>query len=319
MANNNRCVVAGFSGFLGKNLKEELDKTDIEYVGLYGKSDCDFMNYHKTIGKFSELEIDADILVNCASAVGGIGLNMGQPASLMYQNTIMGFNLVNAAIKTGIKRIIQIGTVCSYPKIPNLVDSNGGFLEGSLWNSKPDYSNSGYGVSKLALMEYLECCKREYNIDYTVLMMANMYGNFDDYSDESSHVIPALIKRIVKAKEDGLEEIECWGTGEATRDLLWAADGAKAVIQAIKYRNIPSIINVGTGRETKISMLVYKLCDLIEYTGKIKWRTDKSDGQPRRVLNIDKAKTYLNWHPEVDLDTGLKLTIDWYLKNKGNL
>lgn len=316
-----KCIIAGMSGFLGKNLKEELDKTNIDYIGLYGKSDCDFMDYNKTRSLFKRLNYDGniDVLVNCASAVGGIGLNMNHPASLMYKNTILGFNLVTACINAGIRRIIQIGTVCSYPKIPNLVDSNGGFLEGSLWNSKPDHSNSGYGISKLALMEYLECCKREYNINYTVLMMSNMYGHFDDYSDESSHVIPALVKRIVKAKEENLEELECWGTGEATRDLLWCSDGSKAVVQAIKNTNIPGIMNIGTGKETKVSELVYKLCSYIGYTGRVKWLLDKPDGQPRRVLNIDKAKTYLNWYPEVDLDTGLKLTIDWYLKNKDNL
>lgn len=298
-------VISGMSGFLGRNLEESLNENNIKYTGLHGKNDCDLLNFTETFHTL--YAIKPSILIHMAGAVGGIFHNITVPADLMLMNLRMGMNIIEAGVLAGVKRIILLGTVCSYPKYTPCP-----FKTESLFTNYPDHSNRPYGVAKLALMELLCAVERQYGIKHHTLMTANLYGKYDNFANNSNHVIPALIKRFIHAKENNLKEVTCFGSGECTRDLLYAKDACSAIIKSIQNENIPQIINIGTGIETSIKELAYKISNIVGYTGKIIWDTTKSDGQPRRVLETSQAKEILDWSANTSLYIGLQKTINWY-------
>lgn len=303
---NKGVLVSGMNGFLGRNLEESLKQNNIEYTGFYGKKDCDLTNREHTITAFNYFKPETAVLM--AGAVGGIGLNSEEPFDLMSKNLDINKNSIDACIKSGVKRIILIGTICSYPRIPKSIP----FKEEDIYYGQSDYSNRPYGSAKLCMMEYLEAAKRQYGIDYTVLLLANMYGKYDDFTSSGNHIIPALIQRIKHAKDNNLKEVVCWGSGQCSRDFLYVEDACEAIIQTLINPNVPEIMNIGTGIEHSINFTAQTIAEVLDYTGKLSWDTSKPDGQPRRVLNIERAKKYLGWEPKVELFEGIKRTIDWY-------
>lgn len=301
----------GMTGFLGSNLRDRLvkdDKLSSSYC-LWGRNDCNLLDYGQVMTRLRNIPPSTFVLLQ--GSVGGIGLNMEVPATLMEENLEMGMNCIRAAYNTGAKRIILIGTVCSYPREPSTPIVP--FKESMLHSSQPDYSNRPYGTAKLCLMEYLSAVKRQFGINHTTLMLANMYGKYDDFSERSSHVAPALIRRMIAARKNRDREITCFGTGLATRDLLWAPDACDAIMRCLNTEcQLPEVMNIGTGVETTIKDLAEKIAEIVGYDGEILWDTTKSDGQPRRVLDYSLAKEHLGWEPIVFLNDGLRKVVEWY-------
>jgi GDP-L-fucose synthase len=254
-----------------------------------------------------------DVVIHAAAKVGGIGYNMEHPGELFYDNLMMGMNLIEGARRKGIKKFVMIGTVCSYPKFAKVP-----FKEEELWNGYPEETNAPYGLSKLALFEMIASYQKQYGFNGVCLLPVNLYGPGDNFDPSSSHVIPALIRRFIEAKEAGDKKVTVWGTGKASREFLYVEDAARAIILATEKLNSPLPINIGASKEIKIKQLVEQIAKATKYNGKIVWDKTKPDGQPRRGLNVSKAKKQLGFTSKMSFAKGLKETVDWYLKNKKN-
>lgn len=304
-----KILLTGASGFLGKRLILQLAQTKHDVHPLSGNLDCDLLNYNQALARFST--INPDIVIHAAGKVGGIGLNNNQPADLMQQNLQMGLNVIQASHWVNVRKFILMGTICSYPRYPNHVP----FKEEDLGKDWPDWSNRPYGMAKLTLMELLQAYKRQFAFDHTTIMCANLYGPGDNFKEDSSHVIPALIRKFIRAKNNNLSYVELMGNGSPTRDFLYVDDAASAIIKAIDSSVEDDVVNIGTGVETSIKSLAQSITKLVGYAGEVRWFNNGMDGQPRRVLDCSRAKRYLEWKSTTDLSTGLKQTIDWYRTN----
>lgn len=253
-----------------------------------------------------------DLVIHLAANVGGIGYNREHPGALFYDNAIMGINLIEAARKAKVKKFVQVGTVCAYPKFPQHIP----FKEEDLWRGFPEETNAPYGLSKLMLLEMIQAYRREYGFNGIYLLPTNLFGPGDNFEPRSSHVIPALIKKFVEAVDTGSSEVTVWGSGKASREFLYVDDAARAIVlAAIKY-NKPEPVNIGSSNEIKIKQLVATIAKATSFKGKIVWDKAKPDGQPRRKLDVSKAKMEFGFTSKIDFSTGLKKTIDWYKKNR---
>jgi GDP-L-fucose synthase len=248
-----------------------------------------------------------DIVIHLAAHVGGIGLNRAKPAELFYDNLIMGAQLIHAAYLAGVKKFVCIGTICSYPKFTPVP-----FEEDDLWNGYPEETNAPYGIAKKALLTQLQAYRQQYNFNGIYLLPVNLYGPNDNFDPQSSHVIPALIRKVAEAQAEGRDYIEVWGDGTPTREFIYSADAARGIVMATIHYNRPEPINIGTGYEISIKDLVDLICQLMGYTGRIVWQTDQPNGQPRRCLDTRRAKRLLGFIACTPLKEGLKQTIDWY-------
>jgi nucleoside-diphosphate-sugar epimerase len=249
-------------------------------------------------------------VVHLAAKVGGIGANRDNPGSFFYDNIMMGLNLVDAS-KYMVEKFIHIGTVCSYPKYCEVP-----FKETSLWDGFPEETNAPYGIAKKAIITMLEGYKKQYDLSSMVLMPVNLYGPRDNFNENSSHVIPALIKKIYDAKNRGDNEIVCWGTGKASREFLYVDDAADAIVRAIESDIDDQMpINLGGSGEITIERLVRIISEHICYTGKIVWDDTKPDGQPRRCLDNTRCQHILGWKAKTDFVAGIRETIKWYKQN----
>jgi GDP-L-fucose synthase len=248
-----------------------------------------------------------DIVIHLAAHVGGIGLNRAKPAELFYDNLIMGAQLIHAAYLAGVKKFVCIGTICSYPKFTPVP-----FEEDDLWNGYPEETNAPYGIAKKALLTQLQAYRQQYNFNGIYLLPVNLYGPNDNFDPQSSHVIPALIRKVAEAQAEGRDYIEVWGDGTPTREFIYSADAARGIVMATIHYNRPEPINIGTGYEISIKDLVDLICQLMGYTGRIVWQTDQPNGQPRRCLDTRRAKRLLGFIARTPLKEGLKQTIDWY-------
>lgn len=251
-----------------------------------------------------------DMFYHLAALVGGIGANSQHPAKFFYDNTIMGVQLVHAAYLHGVSKFITVGTVCSYPKF-----SPTPFREFNLFDGYPEETNAPYGIAKRSLLVMLQSYQQEYGLRYAYLIPTNLYGPGDNFNDNTSHVIPALIKKCIKAKEENAPGIEVWGTGKATRDFLYVEDAVQAIKLAGEKYDRPEPLNLGSGEEIRIDTLVYMIKEIVGYSGKTVWDTSKPDGQPRRCLDSKAAKQALGWQAETKLRDGLEKTVKWYLEN----
>ena len=307
-----KILLTGGSGFLGKNIVyyfRNIEKHDIMPVSskVYDIRDSyackKLLEYYKP-----------NVIVHAAGSVGGIQVNKENPGKFMYDNLAMGINMIESTRRYEIKKqkdvkFIMLGTVCSYPKFSPVP-----FKEEDIWNGFPEETNAPYGVSKKALMMLADTYHRQYGMNMVNLIPVNMYGPHDHFNLTSSHVIPALILKFYNAMKNGEREISVWGTGKASREFLYAGDCAKAIHAAIDKDVGPDPINIGTGQETTIKNLVIEVGEQMGYEGEIVWETDKPDGQPRRCLDTTKAKEVLGFEADTDLKTGLKQTIEWFLK-----
>ncbi len=300
---NNKVLVTGGAGFLGKNVVAELEKRGATGIvvprskkfNLTDFSDC------KKVTK------NVDIVIHLAANVGGIGYNLTYPATLYYENLLMGTFMLEAARQNNVKKFIAIGTICSYPKFTPVP-----FKESNLWNGYPEETNAPYGLAKKMLLVQSQAYRKQYGFNSIFLLPVNLYGPGDKFDPNQSHVIPALIKKFHDAKTKGLDEVSVWGTGRATREFLYVKDAAKAIILAAEKYNKEEPVNLGSSFEISIAELVKKISKIIGYKGKIVFDKSKPDGQPRRKLDTKRALKEFGFKSKTNFDRGLLETIDWY-------
>lgn len=253
---------------------------------------------------------DTDIVIHLAARVGGIGYNQKYPATLFYDNAIMGIQMIEAARQENVEKFVAIGTICAYPKFSSVP-----FKEEDLWKGYPEETNASYGLAKKMMLVQAQAYRQQYGFNSIYLLPVNLYGPRDNFDPEHSHVIPALIKRIFDAKESGEDYITGWGTGEATREFLYVEDAAEGIILATEKYNKSEPINLGAGFEISIKALVELIADIMGFNGEIRWDKSKPDGQPRRCLDVSKAKEEFGFEAKVGFKDGLKRTIEWYTNN----
>jgi GDP-L-fucose synthase len=302
-----KVLVTGATGFLGKNLVPVL-KEEHEVIGI-GSKFWD-LRCQETCRRLLD-QMEPEVIVHAAGSVGGILANRENPGKFMYENLIMGANLIEAARQLKVRKFVLLGTVCAYPKFTPVP-----FEEKQIWNGYPEETNAPYGIAKKALMKLLETYSEQYGMNCVNLIPVNMYGPHDHFNLTSSHVIPALILKFYNAMKAGERQVTIWGTGEASREFLYAKDCAEAVSLAIEKDVEPEPINVGTGSEIKIKDLVVEISEQMGYEGEIVYDSSKPDGQPRRCLDTSRAKARLGFESKTDFATGLKQTIEWFLKEQ---
>lgn len=302
-------LVTGGDGFLGKNVVSVLKET---YPGaniiIPVLSEIDLRERQETIEYFEKHK--PDVVIALAARLGGIGDNRMYPASYFYDNITIGINTIDASRLSGVQKLVLIGTVCSYPKIVPAP-----FKEEDLWNGYPEPTNGAYGISKKAVAEYSIAVKKQYGLSCVNILLTNLYGPKDDFRDETSHVIPALIKKIYNAKENGDSEIVAWGDGSPTRDFVYVRDAAEGIVKSINCED-ETPINIGSGSEISIKNLFHILCEHLEFDGNVVWDTSKPNGQPRRLLDITKARKKFGFNPTTTFQDGLKNTVKWYIENR---
>ena len=304
-----KVLVTGANGFLGKAVCAKV-RTMEEYklIPLNGKAEWDLTKQRYV--DYALQQFEPDVIIHLAATVGGIGANKENPGLFMYDNLCMGMNLIESCRKYGkLKKFIMVGTVCAYPKFTPVP-----FKEEDIWNGYPEETNAPYGIAKKALMELLIAYKKQYNFESTNLIPVNMYGPHDNFDPSISHVIPALILKIATAMKHGESYVELWGTGQASREFLFVEDCAEAIALSVAKDTGPEPINVGTGSEIKICDLVTEIAEQMGYEGEIVYDNSKPDGQPRRCLDTSKARERLDFEAKTDLQSGLKRTIEWFLK-----
>ena len=302
-------MVTGGHGFLGSFVVKRILNVTNYNVFVPGSDSFDLRKKSNVDNLFDVVR--PDMVVHLAARVGGIGANKENPGAFFYDNMIMGLNLVEASREYGVGKFIHTGTVCSYPKFCQVP-----FKEDDLWNGFPEETNAPYGIAKKAIITMLEGYKKQYGLNSMVLLPVNLYGPKDNFDDSSSHVIPALVKRVYEARENGDKKIVCWGSGNVSREFLYVEDAAEAICVALDSEvNDPVPINLGGCGEITIRDLVGVVCECLEYEGEIEWDLDKPDGQPRRCLDTSRCRDLLKWRAKTDFREGLNKTINWYLDN----
>ena len=306
-----RLCVTGGDGFLGRHLCRQLEQCGVSKSNLYVPriEDYDLTKESDVIRMYDEGR--PDIVIHLAAEVGGIGANRLHPGRFFYANMAMGMHLVEHARIRKIKKFVHTGTVCAYPKFAPVP-----FNEKDLWNGYPEETNAPYGVAKKALFVMLDGYHREYGMAAAVVVPVNLYGPGDNFNVETSHVIPALIRKCESAIDEGRDHIVCWGTGSASREFLYVEDAAAGIIRAVQMIDEPSPINLGTGSEITIRELVELIARLTGFDGRIEWDHTKPDGQPRRCLDVSQARQRLDWQAKMSFEEGLKQTIEWWRRQK---
>ncbi|MBD2310630.1 GDP-L-fucose synthase [Desertifilum sp. FACHB-1129] len=300
-----RILVTGGAGFLGRQVVEQLHQAGAnpEKITIVRSRDCDLRlpeNCQKAVDQ-------QDIIIHLAAHVGGIGLNREKPAELFYDNLMMGVHLIHAAHQVGVEKFVCVGTICAYPKFTPVP-----FKEDDLWNGYPEETNAPYGIAKKALLVQLQSYRQQYGLNGIFLLPVNLYGPEDNFNPNSSHVIPALIRKVHEAQQRGDKQLPVWGDGSPTREFLYSTDAARGIVMATQAYNEPEPVNLGTGYEISIRDLIELICELMDFEGEIVWETDKPNGQPRRCLDTERAKQAFGFQAEVEFKQGLKNTIDWY-------
>ena len=300
-----RVLVTGGSGFLGRSVCRLLDMTGVEDLVAPTHADYDLTEQSAVRALLAETR--PDVIIHLAAEVGGIAANRDNPGRFFYANMAMGLNLIEEARLRGVAKLVQVGTVCSYPKQTPVP-----FSESDLWNGYPEETNAPYGIAKKALLVMLEAYESQYGMSSAFLLPANLYGPGDNLDPSSGHVVAALIRKCEEARAAGADHIVCWGTGSASRDFLYVDDCAEAVVRATAFASKPEPINVGSGREVTIAELVELIAGATGFHGEIRWNRDQSDGQPRRCLGTERAEAVLGFRAATSLAEGLDATVAWY-------
>jgi len=302
---NKQIVITGGTGFLGSHIIERLHKMGITdtQLSIPRRVTADLRRWEACC----EVVRNADIVLHLAAVVGGIGFNREHPGQLFYDNLMMGTQLMEAARAAGVSKFISIGTICAYPKFTPIP-----FQEEALWNGYPEETNAPYGLAKKMLLVQGQAYRQEYGFNSIYLLSVNLYGPHDNFDPTSSHVIPALIKKCIDAQQAGEKHIVVWGTGQATREFLYAEDAAEGILLATEHYNGSEPVNLGSGSEISIKALVELIAELTGFDGTIEWDTSKPDGQPRRCLDVSRAEQWFGFRARTDFREGLQRTIAWY-------
>jgi len=300
-----RILVTGGAGFLGGFVVEQLRQRGYGDVVVIRRKDYDLTSEAAVAKLYADLK--PAVVMHLAAEVGGIGANRENPGRFFYANMAMGLHLIEHARRVGLKKFVQVGTICAYPKFTPVP-----FKETDLWNGYPEETNAPYGIAKKALLVMCQAYRQQYGLNAIYLLPVNLYGPRDNFDPRSSHVIPALIRKCVEAKRRGDKQIVAWGTGSASREFLYVEDCAEALVAALETYDSPEPMNLGSGREIRIRELTELVAKLCGFTGKIEWDATKPDGQPRRCLDVTRAREHLGFVARTPLEDGLKRTIAWF-------
>lgn len=299
-------LVTGGAGFLGSHLIEQMKEkgTSPAHIRVTRSKTTDLRIWEHCVDAVQ----DIDVVIHLAAKVGGIGYNRENPATLFYDNAMMGIQLMEAARREGVEKFVQVGTVCAYPKYTPVP-----FKEEDLWEGYPEETNAPYGVAKKMLLVQAQAYRQQYGFNAIYLLPVNLYGPRDNFDPESSHVIPALIRKFVDAKQSKSDIVEVWGTGSASREFLYVDDAARGIVLATERFNKPDPVNLGSGMEIPIKDLVALIGELTGFDGDIIWDATKPDGQPRRCLDVSRAREEFGFEAEMGFREGLHRTIEWYM------
>ena len=307
---NKRILVTGEAGFLGSFVAEKLVKArgiDPQQILAPHSQDCDLRLWDNC----NKVTKGVDLVIHLAARVGGIGFNRENPATLFYDNAIMGIQLMEAARINGVKKFVALGTICAYPKFTPVP-----FREKDLWNGYPEETNAPYGLAKKMLLVQAQAYRQQYGFNAVYLLPVNLYGPRDNFDPNSSHVVPALIQKCLEAIGQREDHITVWGTGEATREFLYVEDAAEAILMAAEKYDKPAPVNVGAGFEISIKDLAALIGKITGFKGTIVWDCTKPDGQPRRMLDTTRAEKEFGFKAKTNLEEGLKKTVVWYKKSR---
>jgi GDP-L-fucose synthase len=300
-----RIAVTGGDGFLGRHVVQTLQVRGCTNIIVPSIKQYD-LTKEEAVAQFYT-DARPEIVIHLAAEVGGIGANRANPGRFAYANLVMGALLIEHARIAGIEKFVQIGTICAYPKFTPVP-----FREQDLWNGYPEETNAPYGLAKKMLLVLAQAYRQQYDSNIIYLLPVNLYGPHDNFNPESSHVIPALIRKCIEAKDIGSGEIVCWGDGSATREFLYVEDCAEAIVLATERYDGSEPVNIGAGFEISILDLVNLIVEIEGFDGKVTWDTSKPNGQPRRCLDTSRAEALFGFRAQTDFRTGLRKTISWY-------
>jgi GDP-L-fucose synthase len=302
---NRRVVVTGGAGFLGSYVVDRLRVVGCEQIVIPRKSEFDLTDAAAIERLYDQAQ--PDLIIHLAAVVGGIGANREHPAKFFYENLMMGTQLLHEAWRRGVEKFVAIGTVCAYPKFTPVP-----FREETLWDGYPEETNAPYGLAKKMLLVQSQAYRQEYGYNSNFLLPVNLYGPRDNFDPAVSHVIPALVKKCVEARDAGASEIMVWGDGSPTREFLYAADAAEGIVLAAERYNDSEPVNLGSAFEVSIKDLVQIIARATRFTGRIVWDTSKPNGQPRRKLDTSRAKRLFGFEAHTTFEEGLRRTVEWY-------
>ncbi len=305
------CVTGG-DGFLGSFVQKTLRDRGAEDIFIPLIDDYDLTDAENIRRMLSDA--DPDIIIHLAALAGGIGANRARPAEFFYKNLMMGVPLMHEAWKYGVSKFVAIGTICAYPKFTPVP-----FREENLWEGYPEETNAPYGLAKKMLLVQAQAYREQYGFNAIYLLPVNLYGPRDNFNLETSHVIPALIRKMIYAVDQGEEEVVLWGDGSPTREFFYAGDAARGIVMAAERYQGSEPVNLGAGMEISIKNLAKLIAESSGFTGRIVWDTSKPNGQPRRALDTERAKKYFGFEAEMPFKEGIQKTIEWYRENKINI
>jgi GDP-L-fucose synthase len=302
-----RILITGGRGFLGRHIVDRLEALGVSELILPRRSEFD-LTEQADVRRLME-ETRPDMVLHLAAEVGGIGANRENPGRFFYANAMMGILLIEEARRSGVEKFVQVGTICAYPKFTPVP-----FQEDELWNGYPEETNAPYGIAKKALLVQLQAYRAQYGFNGIYLLPVNLYGPHDNFDPASSHVIPALIRKMVEAREDGAESVQIWGTGKASREFLYVDDCARGILLAAERYDDAEPVNLGTGGEISIADLAEMIRKLVGFEGELRFDPSQPDGQPRRCLDTTRARERFGFAAQVEFREGLEATIEWFEK-----
>ena len=308
---NKKVIITGGSGFLGSFVVEKLQERGADvFIPRSSKYD---LRQPDCIAEMLK-DYRANMVIHLAALAGGIGANRARPAEFFYDNLMMGVPLLHQSWERGVEKFVAVGSVCSYPKFTPIP-----FMEENLWNGYPEETNAPYGLAKKMLLVQSQAYRQQYGYNSIYLMPVNLFGPRDNFDLETSHVIPALVRKAIEAGERADREIYVWGDGSPTREFLYVEDAADGIIAAAEIYNGAEPVNLGSGFEISIKDLVEMIVKMTGFDGRLVWQMDKPNGQPRRGLDVSRAKEYFGWSAQVPFEEGMRRTIEWFKQNKSKI
>lgn len=305
-------LLTGASGFLGSHVLDELRRRGTRRVSCPRSAETDLRDAGATRSLFERER--PDLIVHLAATVGGIGANLKHPGTFFRDNMTMGLNVLEEARRVGTAKVVVAGTICAYPKFAPIP-----FREDDLWNGYPEETNAPYGIAKKAILVMAQAYRQEFGSNFVMLLPVNLYGPRDNFDLESSHVIPAMIRKFVDAKSRGERTVGLWGNGTPTREFLFVEDAARGIVEAAELYNDPEPVNLGAGFEISMRDLAHKIANLVGFDGDIVWDPTRPNGQPRRMLDVSRARERFGFTAQVSFDDGLAKAIAWFNANRATI